>query len=138
MNKKFKILSLLVVLLLVIACGGYIGIKSLSSQSANNLKYETISITADHVLYKSVEELENDSDIILIGSPIKNLDEEEAVVNYYTGKGAPGGKAVSSFHTLREIKIDKVLKGTVTDITMRIGESAALIDSEDGKQKSCT
>lgn len=135
MNKKLKILSLLVVLLLIIACGGYIGIKSLSFQSTNSLKYETIIVQSDHVLFSSAEELENNSDIILLGSPTKNFEEEEPILNYNTEKGVPGGKVVSSFYTPREIKIDKVLKGSVSDEIMRICEVAAFVKSEDGKTK---
>lgn len=130
---KNKFLKLGVISIAVIAVTVTLGLTALKGQANNDLK--VITVQKDHLVYDSVKELADDVDLIILGEPINDITQDEGVINYYTGAHAnPERKSISSFFTLRDIKVHKVLKGSVPDDMMKIGEGVAIVEGTNGKE----
>ncbi len=62
-----------------------------------------ISLHASYIDYETVNALDSDAELIVIGTPLKNFDDREHVVtNFDDG-------AVQDFYTLTDIQVDKNL-----------------------------
>jgi hypothetical protein len=83
--------------------------KATSASTAAKFK-EVIKIETQRVIYENTAALINNADLILIGTPINDIEDEQAINNF----------------TLRDIKIEKVIKGNVIGDHMLIGEIATV------------
>jgi len=73
-----------------------------------------------HVLYKDANELEKDSDLIIIGHTQKDFKEFPATINYNEN-----GR-YSDYYTVTDVKINKVIKGQYSKDTIPVIQAAAL------------
>lgn len=93
-----------------------------------------ISLHASYIDYETVNALDSDAELIVIGTPLKNFDNREHVVtNFDDG-------AVQDFYTLTDIKVDKIIKAPEsstlkTDEDLTIIEPISYIESDQGKRK---
>ncbi len=81
---------------------------SLNGQAKSTLPQSDsreISIEANYVSYSDVEQLDQMSDLIVIGTPTKSFKERKHVSTYFDDG------TLQDFYTLTELKIDRIIKG---------------------------
>lgn len=108
-----------------------------------NSNIETINVNADVEYSIKYEEIAQNSDIIVLGSAVKDLMERQSFIKYASRPNAEGtGKPemAESFYSLAEFKIDKIIKQNnntsvnVNDI-INIREHVAIIEQDKVKSK---
>lgn len=100
-------------------------------------KYNTIStveIDGNYPVYNSLEELEINADLIIVGHPIKEFSKREHITTYYDSGD------IQDMYTLTEIKIKENIKKPSDSVlrnedTITIIEPVGLIQEFDGKKK---
>jgi hypothetical protein len=128
-------------------------------------KFNGISISevlSNSKVYESLEELETDAEIILIGTPVTNISESKTKVKkakfgskeikpteksqnnkspepeeYFSGESyitTFEDGSISSYSSILEVKVQKVIKGNINEKTIELVEPAALVQSPDGSQ----
>lgn len=80
-----------------------------------------INIHADYVTYDTEEELSNEADIILYGSPEDKFENREHV-NKFTNNGS-----LSDFYTITNFKVKEVIKNSTT-LTINKSDSFKVIE----------
>jgi hypothetical protein len=88
-----------------------------------------VALASDHILYYNAEDLIKYSDLVIIGTPTKDLEQESPYTKYYNDY------VITDFYTLRNIKINKVLKGEYSDKTINALENAAIITNANHQQE---
>lgn len=104
-RKKLAIATIVTGLILSL---GILSKKSFKSEvfKSNSLKNIPIaSVIADHVLFDSIEEVEQYADLIVIGKTKKDFEEAQPVVKRFPTGG------IEDFYTVTEFTVEKVLKG---------------------------
>ncbi len=110
MYKKIIIFATLILFLV----GGIV----YSTNSTNPV--QTVHLPAKYIGKSNVEDLENSSDLIIIGTPTMNFFQNSPTVKY-TSQGR-----IENFHTATEIKVLQFLKNNHTETHIRVIEPAAL------------
>lgn len=84
-------------------------------------KVTEVRLHGEHKLFSDADELSSNADVILIGSPVKKFEEEEATVKLNEFD------RIGNFYTLTEFKVKEVLKGEIeTEGTIEIAQPAAI------------
>ena len=122
----------LIITLLVIWCIFYV-IRDVEKSSS----YRTVSQHAVIAGYPNVASMEENADIIIIGTPTKEFLDRESVTTQF-----PDG-ANQDFYSLTDLNIEKIIKNESTmdllkDKTMQVVEPVAIIDNANGEKTKLT
>lgn len=91
-----------------------------------------VNTEASYVGYDDAASLVNSAELIVIATPVKDFDDREHIVTTYkTG-------AVEDFYTKTELKVEKVLKGSLDEKTLTVIEPISYYQNFDGKRKMTT
>jgi hypothetical protein len=86
---------------------------------------KTVVVDANYVTYNSEEDLRNFADVVVIGTVSTDLKEDKVV----TTKNDLG--RLDDFYTITPFKIQKLIKGDVTDKTIYINQPVAITKDTD-------
>ena len=120
-RKRTVILIALAAIILIASCFYYFVIYH---------SVRTVSIQADYKGYSTGEALFSGAELVVIGSPIKDFEDREMQVTTFSTTGA-----IEDFYTLTEIKVEKVLKGSVESPILKVIEPIALNQTLTGREK---
>lgn len=82
----------------------------------------TIVVPCSHAVYRSVDELLNNCDIVVVGEVIKDLCTYSPTIAYNEW-GRPG-----EFFTVTDVRVSKALKGNIPGGTISVMQAAAYYD----------
>ena len=125
--KRKKILTISVLLICILVA------LNIYYFSKNNNQLEVIQGTFNYISFDNADDLEKNAQLIVIASTSFKLEDRKPVKNFM-----PNG-TMSSFYTLTDIKVKKILKQPEnfklnSEKDMTILEPAVLIDDESGKR----
>lgn len=92
-------------------------------------KSVAVEVSFNHEIYENADELSKQAELIVIGHPTKDFDEETPTV-YDNSAGR-----YESFFTPTSFKVQKVLKGEYDEKFITVLQTAANADSLDGNGK---
>lgn len=101
---------------------------------SSELTIPKISLEATYVEYGTVDALDSDAELIVIGTPLKDFDDRQHIVTTFDDGN------IQDFYTLTEIKINKVIKAPeaatlAVDDSLTIIEPISYIENVEGKKK---
>lgn len=98
--------------------------------SSKNEITNVVRNSADYYACNNLQELENESDLILIGIPVNMITDDKQEIKYMADK-----IHWADYFSMRKVKISKVLKGQYQESQIDVIEHAVTIDNPDGKGK---
>lgn len=80
-----------------------------------------INMEANFMIYKTVDDLDNASELIITGSPLEDFTHREHIVKY----DSEGG--ITDYYTLTNIKIEKIFKKPI-NLNIEVGQIIQIIE----------
>ncbi|WP_195575560.1 hypothetical protein [Paenibacillus sp. 1001270B_150601_E10] len=121
LRKNITIISLVLTLILAAACYYFFAIYN---------SVRTVHVSSDYVGYSTGKELFNHAELVVIGSPIKDLEDRELHI-----EELPKG-FVADIATFTEMNVEKVLKGSEEDaINLTVIEPIGVYQTFKGKKR---
>lgn len=88
-----------------------------------------LKVSPSHITFDSAEKLKDFADVVVVAKPTKDFSEYKPVIKY-TDQGR-----YEFFHTLVDVDVLKVIKGTDIPKSISVAEMAASVDSSVLKSK---
>jgi hypothetical protein len=92
-----------------------------------------LRVLANHAVYTSVEELESNADLIVVGKTIKDFDRNKPFIR--KNPKSRGGRGIAEFYTITPFEVKKVLKGSGNGTGISLIQPAVLIDQSNKQEK---
>ncbi|WP_438434899.1 hypothetical protein [Gorillibacterium sp. sgz500922] len=107
----------------------YVGLSAFAILLAAGVLYDfyvfssvkTVSVQANYMGYTNSADLEKSAEIILVGRPLKKLEDRQKVETAYSDG------TLQDFYTLTELEVEKVLKNTTSE-NIRAGKTFVAIE----------
>lgn len=121
-TKKVAITTVVTGLVLSLGVWSANSLNVATSKSETSKSIPIQKVYGNHMLFDSIEEVEQHADLIVVGKITKDLEENQPVVTRNSGGG------IEDFYTVTDFEVKKVLKGSTANNNIQVLQPAVIMN----------